>query len=76
MGRFWKNGKRSRQWQRLLPSNEHCMCLQQWYARLLGELPSRCKQMLLLPFPEEETEVTFLVGGKTILPDSDTNTEP
>lgn len=43
------------------------MCLQQWYARLLGELPSLCRQLLSLPFsPQEETELTFL--------DSDTNT--
>lgn len=67
MRKFWKNGKGN---QRLLPITT-CVCR----IGVQGSLESfpffvgRCYHS---HFPKEETEVTFLVGGKTILPDSDT----
>lgn len=72
MGKFWKNGKRSQQRQWLLPSNEHRVFAAVVYKTPWGSSPHFVGRCYHSHFPEEEPEVTFLVGGKTILPDSDT----
>lgn len=71
MEKFWKNGKRSQQGQRLLPIYEHRVFAAVVY-KAPWELPSLCRQMLSLPFSRGGTRGHILVGGKTILPDSDT----